>query len=73
FSREFFAAQQSFAAKAAPTTAGSLQFAARQRGVWTTGDLLSNNPYIIDFMDYCFFVGAAGRRSALAANSSRHS
>ncbi|WP_372875101.1 hypothetical protein, partial [Pseudomonas sp.] len=39
FSREFFAAQQSFAAKAAPTTAGSLQFAARQRGVWTTGDL----------------------------------
>ena len=40
FSREFFAAQQSFAAKAAPTTAGSPQFAARQRGVWTTGDLL---------------------------------
>ena len=28
------------------------QFAARQRGVWTTGDLLSNNPHGIDFMGY---------------------
>ena len=55
-----------------------LQFAARQRGVWTTGDLLSNNPYIIDFMGYDVFCrrgrpvfGGALPRSKLGAQGSR--
>ena len=58
---------------AAPTGSHKLigaiapQFAARQRGVWTTGDLLSNNPYIIDFTGHYVFCSSGGTPSSMPA------
>jgi len=45
----------------------STQFAARQRGVWTTGDLSSNNLHIIDFVGYYVYVGGALAAKACTA------
>jgi hypothetical protein len=50
------------ASKLAPT-----QFAARQRGVWTAGELSSNNPHIIDFVGYYVYVGGALAAKACTA------